>query len=116
MSHDDRYYLPHMLDHARKIRALPGSQDRAVFDADEAQRAALLHWLQIIGEAARQVSEPLQEAHPDIPWRAMVGMRNRIVHDYLGIDDEVVWETVKLRIPELIVELESLVPPEGRRP
>jgi uncharacterized protein with HEPN domain len=112
MSYDDRYYLRHMLEYAHKIRALLGSRNRAVYDADETLRVTLTYWLQVSGEAARQTSEPFQSAHPEIPWRAMVGMHNRIVHDYLGIDDEIGRETVSLRIPELITLLESLVAPD----
>jgi uncharacterized protein with HEPN domain len=112
MSKDDLYYLRHMLEYARKIQVQPGSQDRTLYDAQETIKAALTYWLQVIGEAARHVSDPYQQAHPEVPWRAMIAMRNRIVHDYLGIDDAVVWETVSRRIAELILLLEELLPPE----
>jgi uncharacterized protein with HEPN domain len=111
MSKDDAAYLRHMLEHARKIQDLLGDADRAAFDADETLRVTVTHWLQVIGEAAQHVSEPFQLAHVEIPWRAMVGMRNRIVHDYLGIDDEIVWQTAAFRIPELITQLEELTLP-----
>ncbi len=111
MSKDDAVYLRHMLEHACKVRELLSSADRAAFDADETLRVTVTHWLQVIGEAAQHVSESFQLAHVEIPWRAMVGMRNRIVHDYLGIDDEIVWQTAAFRIPELIAQLEELVPP-----
>jgi uncharacterized protein with HEPN domain len=58
MSKDDAYYLNHMLDFARKVQALCSDVDRAAFDADETLRVTITHWLQVIGEAARQVSEP----------------------------------------------------------
>lgn len=112
MSKDDLYYIRNMLDFARKITALLQNITRAIYDEDEPLRVTFTHWLQVIGEAARQVSPSFQETHPAIPWKPMIGMRNRIVHDYLGIDDNTVWETVTLRIPELIAELEKLIPPE----
>ena len=110
MNKDDTYYLQHMLDFARKIEALKRKQTRQTYDADETLRVTFTHWLQVIGEAARLISQPSQDANPQIPWRAMIGMRNRIVHDYLGIDDNIVWETITLRIPELVAELEKLLP------
>ncbi|HYO89051.1 MAG TPA: DUF86 domain-containing protein [Candidatus Limnocylindrales bacterium] len=110
MSKDDRYYLRHMLDYSRKLGALAQRYPRAQYDSDEPLQAACRYWLQVIGEAARGLSPAFEEAHPDIPWRAMIGMRNRIVHDYLGIDDETVWKTVSERIPELTAALEALLP------
>jgi len=109
MNHDDQRYLTEMLDYAHRILSLPGSSERHIFDTDITQRVTITHWLQIIGEAARHVSDEYQLKHTEVPWRAMTGMRNRIVHDYLGVDDEVVWETASLRIPELIALLEKLL-------
>lgn len=107
---DDRYYLLNMLDYAEKIQALFTTRSRQDFDDDELLRETCKYWLQVIGESARWVSEAFRSQHDNIPWRAMVGMRNRIVHDYLGIDDEIVWETVDKRIPELIQLLSAIVP------
>ena len=108
MSKTDAYYLRQMLDYALKLSALAARTTREAYDSDETIRAACRYWLQVIGEAARGVSAELEHSESEIPWRAMIGMRNRIVHDYLGIDDDMVWNTVIHRIPLLILRLEAL--------
>lgn len=109
MKKDDTYYLRHMLDYAHKLQSLSTHTPRIKYDVDETIQAAYRYWLQVVGEAATHVSESFQDAHSHIAWRPMIGMRNRIVHDYLGIDDDTVWKTVQERIPELIVQLELLL-------
>ena len=84
MKHDDSVYLGHMLDTAIKAVAKLGDQSRADFDNDEDLRIVLTHRVQVIGEAASRVSRATQDAHPEIPWRAITGMRHRIVHDRWG--------------------------------
>ncbi len=105
---DDVYYLRHMLEYASKLSVLAGKTTREQYNQNETIQAACRYWLQVIGEAAGKVSAAFQASQPEIPWRAMAGMRNRIVHDYLGIDDETVWKTVTERIPELIDALKNL--------
>ncbi len=109
MQHDDRVYLGHMLDMARKSRLLLEETTHADFEGNEILRLALRHLLQIIGEAASKVSDSWRAAHPQIPWAEIVGMRHRVVHDYLGIDEEVVWHTVSEDLPVLITALEQVV-------
>jgi uncharacterized protein with HEPN domain len=67
---------------------------------------------QIIGEAARKISQQYKDAHPEIPWQAIIGMRNRLVHEYFDIIPERVWDVVENNIPELIRLIEPLVPPD----
>lgn len=74
---------------------------RHAFDSDELIQNWVVHHLQIIGEAARRLSEEWKAAHPDIPWRAIVGMRHILVHSYFEIDLDVVWSTVKNNLPQL---------------
>jgi uncharacterized protein with HEPN domain len=113
MQHDDLPYLGHMLDTARQARSKVEGIDRATFDADENLRLALAYLVQIIGEAARQVSDEGKAAHPEVPWREITGMRHRIVHDYMNVNFDVVWSVVTDDLPDLIVVLEPLVsPPE----
>jgi uncharacterized protein with HEPN domain len=68
--------------------------DRTRFDTDELLQSAVLHWIEIIGEAARGVGDKVRAAHPEVPWRVITGMRNRVSHGYSGIDLDVVWNTV----------------------
>jgi uncharacterized protein with HEPN domain len=102
-----------MLDAAVEALALAGGRTRADFDNDRALALALTHLLQTIGEAARRVGEEFRQAHPEIPWKAIVGMRHKVVHDYLNVDEDVVWDTAMNEIPRLIGMLEPLVPPES---
>lgn len=76
-------------------------QDGNAFDSDELIQNWVVHHLQIIGEAARRLSEDWKAAHPDIPWRAIVGMRHILVHSYFEIDLDVVWSTVENDLPQL---------------
>ena len=75
--------------------------DRTRFDTDELLQNAVLHWVEIIGEAARGVSEKVRDAHPEVPWRVITDMRNGVTHGYFDIDLDVVWNTVTRDLPKL---------------
>lgn len=112
MQRDDGVYLGHMLDTSRRaVEKLKGKK-REEFDVNEDLRIVLAHWVQIIGEAASRVSPETLDNHPAIPWRRIVGMRHRIVHDYMDIDEDILWEVVTRSLPELIELLAPLVPGE----
>ena len=115
MSPRDLVYVGHMLDMARKAVSKTHGLSREAYDADENLRLALIHLIQVIGEAARQVSRAFADRHPDIPWSDIIGMRHKVVHDYLGVDEDVVWQVVSGDLPELVAALEPLVPPEPGR-
>jgi uncharacterized protein with HEPN domain len=106
---DDRVYAGHMIDMANKAIGFAEGLGREDFDNDELLRLSLTHLLQVIGEAARRVSPDFRSAYPSIPWKAVVGMRSKVVHDYLDVDEDVVWDTVKNDLPSLIVELEKII-------
>ena len=89
MSPRDLVYVGHMLDMAKKAISKTQSLSRGAYDADENLRLALTHLIQIIGEAGRQVSREFSEQHPEIPWADIVGMRHKVVHDYLGVDEDI---------------------------
>ncbi|MCA9113412.1 MAG: DUF86 domain-containing protein, partial [Planctomycetaceae bacterium] len=80
----------------------------AGFDADENLQLAVTHLIQIIGEAARLVSDGFRDQHDVIPWHQITGMRHRIVHDYLNIDFDIVWEVAHREIEKLVTQLEAL--------
>ena len=111
MSPRDLVYVGHMLDMAKKavakVRVLP----RGAYDSDENLRFALVHLVQVIGEAARKVSREFTMTHPEVPWENIVGMRHKLVHDYLGVDEDIVWQVVTVDLPQLVQSLEPLVPP-----
>lgn len=106
--HDDLVYLGHMLETAKRANALVAGFDKARFDGDETLQLALARLLQIIGEAARRVDASVRLAVPEIPWADVVGMRNKLVHDYLATSYELVWSTVIEDLPPLIEALEQV--------
>lgn len=109
MQHDDHVYVGQMFDLGRKIDDRARVLDRAGFDADEDVRLALTHLIQTLGEAARRVSASYKVAHPEIPWAEIVGMRHKIVHDYLSVNFDLVWDVARLEIPRLLTQLRSLI-------
>jgi len=85
--------------------------DRDSFLDDLKTQAAVLHEIAIIGEATKRLSDALRIAHPEIPWRMIAGMRDRLIHHYDEVDLEQVWRTVTIDIPILITQLEKLASP-----
>jgi uncharacterized protein with HEPN domain len=110
MPKDDLIYLGHMLDLAEKIIAKVKGITRAQYDADENLQLALSHLVQTLGESARRVSPEFQQSHPQIPWASIIGMRHKVVHDYLHVDFDIVWGVATQDIPNLIIDLRILVP------
>jgi uncharacterized protein with HEPN domain len=106
MPPDDRVYLTHMLETARKAAGKVSGLDRAQFLSDENLQLACVHLVQVLGEAASRVSAQTRARHPAIPWRQVIGMRHRVVHDYLAVDLEMVWAVVTADLPGFIPELE----------
>jgi uncharacterized protein with HEPN domain len=111
MSPRDLVYVGHMLDMARKAVEKTTGLSRDTYDEDENLRLALTHLVQVIGEAGRRVSSEFTVEHPEIPWAEIVGMRHKVVHDYLGVDEDIVWEVVTDDLPKLVTALERLIPP-----
>jgi uncharacterized protein with HEPN domain len=109
---DDLLYFGHMLDTAKKIVEFTARFDQRAYEEDEVPRLALLHLMQTLGEAAGRVSAAGRAAHPELPWERMIGLRNRIVHDYRGIRDMIIWDTAVQDIPKLLTDLEAFVPPD----
>jgi uncharacterized protein with HEPN domain len=97
---DDRERLADVLAAIDRIRRYV-QDDRTRFDTDELLQSAVVHWIEIIGEAARGVSDKVRAAHPEVPWRVITDMRNRVSHGYFDIDLDVVWNTVTRDLPKL---------------
>ena len=113
MNERDETRLHDMLDAAIKAREFAAGKTRAMLDTDELLAFALVRALEIVGEAASRVSQDTRSRHPQIRWKEIVGMRNKIIHDYLSVDYEIVWDVVTNDLPDLIRELETIVPPES---
>jgi uncharacterized protein with HEPN domain len=111
MPRDDAYLLD-ILIAARKARSFLEGMTWEQFVESELHQMAVIRPLEIIGEAARRISPETQEAYPEIPWAKMIGMRNRLIHEYFRVDLMTVWETVQDDLPPLIDLIEPLVPKE----
>jgi uncharacterized protein with HEPN domain len=96
-----------MLDAARQAADFIRGRTRADLDTEPMLQHSLVRLLEIIGEAARGVSAEGRAAHPQLPWRRMVGMRDRLIHGYFDVDLDVVWQTVTEDLPPLIGQLEA---------
>ena len=112
MQKDDTVYLGHRLDVARKVVEKVRGATRAEYDADEDLRIIIAHLVQTLGEAAAQVSPQGRRQYADIPWKRIVGIRHRIVHDYMDVDYDILWEVATRNLSPLIEALERIVPPE----
>ncbi|WP_242523312.1 DUF86 domain-containing protein [Thiocystis minor] len=86
--------------------------DEAGFIASDLHQSAILRKLEIIGEAAGQVSNAFQQQHPEIPWSGMISLRNRLIHGYRVVQLDIVWRVVQRDLPPLIETLRPLIPPE----
>ncbi len=114
MQKDPQIYLAHMLDAAKETQHYICGRTRDDYDRDRMLRRSLERVIEVIGEAARLVPAPLRDQYPEILWAAVIGIRHRIVHDYLNVDAAILWDTVVMDIPPLIALLEKIVPPEMR--
>lgn len=108
----DEAYLLDMLIAARDAVSFVQGLSAEQFGASRIHQQAVAKALETIGESAARISEPTRTAHPEIPWREIIGMRHRLVHDYFEVDRDKVWDTVQNDLPSLIAALEPLVPPE----
>lgn len=110
-SKQDAAYLWDMLDAAKAVREFVSNRTYIDYQKDRMLRSAVERNIEIVGEAARHVSEDLQRAHQDIPWKSIVGQRNILAHEYGEVKHERIWAVATGRIPELIVNIEKLIPP-----
>jgi uncharacterized protein with HEPN domain len=106
---EDRIRLQHMLDAARKAQAMIVGRDREDLNDDEQLSLALQRLVEIIGEAAKQVTAETQARGASIPWQAIAGMRDRLIHAYWDVNLDILWDTVTDDLPPLIDGLESLL-------
>jgi len=115
MRRDDRIRLQHMLDAAREALSFTLRRTRRDLDEDRLLVLGLVKAIEIIGEAAYQISEDTRAQLPGIPWEDIIGMRHRLVHAYFDINLDILWRTVQDDLPPLISALESILAREEPR-
>jgi uncharacterized protein with HEPN domain len=105
---DPDLLIEDMLAAIRKIERYTAGMDQEVFQGDERTVDAVARNLEIVGEATKQLPEDFIAGFPEVPWRRIAGLRNRIVHDYFGLDLQIIWQVVRHDLPELRAQLEGL--------
>ncbi len=105
---NDILYVRHILDAIRKIESYVSVGYDEFMDKYHWQDAVIRE-LEIIGEAAKNLSPEFRDSRPDIPWRRICGMRDVLIHNYMGVDLDAVWEVTQKRIPELKRDMESVL-------
>ena len=102
------FYIDDMIRFAKKVITYSEGLDQVKFVESGLTYDATLRNLELIGEAASHVPEEVRSDHPQVPWRLMVATRNRLIHGYLGIDNDTVWSIVRSDIPALLTQLHAI--------
>lgn len=101
MERVDEVYVQHILDAIRAVAEYTEGKTYAAFTEDRMLQDAVVREIEIIGEAANHLSDAFRSHHTSIPWSDVVGMRNKLIHEYFGVDPEVVWKTAREDLPHL---------------
>lgn len=105
--HDDAVSLRQMLDHSLEAVELVRERSRADLDRDRVLELALIRLVEIVGEAANRVSLRCQEQHPEVAWREIIGLRNRLIHGYDSINHDMLWRILTGDFPGLVTVLRA---------
>lgn len=108
-----RFYLDDMIEFAGKVLEYTEGFDQDRFVDNGLTYDATLRNLELIGEAATHVPDEIRNAHPEIPWRMIIATRNRLIHSYLGIDNDTLWSIIQDDVPELLPLLETVKTESG---
>lgn len=104
----DSIYLRHIIDAIEKIEKYAAVQ-KGTFLVESHWQDAIIRNLEVIGEAAKRIGKMRRDSHPDVPWRAIAGLRDVLIHDYMGVDLEAVWNVVQNDIPKLKKQIQAIL-------
>ena len=102
---DDHDLLGDIQEAIRRARRYTEGQNYEQFLADSKTQDAVIRALEILGEATKKLSLSLRETHPEIPWKSMAGVRDKLIHDYFGVNVDIVWQIVRDQLPELLEKI-----------
>ena len=109
MPRDSRVYLEDILEATRKITVYTGSLSKAAFLEDEKTIDAVVRNLEVIGEAVKKLPEDLRAQHSAVEWKKIAGLRDILIHEYFGLDAEIVWDIVQNKVPTLDREVRAML-------
>jgi uncharacterized protein with HEPN domain len=108
-SRDQILFLEDILEAVNFIEEFTHDMDYSDFINDRKTFDAVLRNLEVIGEAAKNISDKIKSSNEDINWKGMAGMRDKLIHGYFGVDPEIVWETIQNRLPEIKIQIQALL-------
>jgi uncharacterized protein with HEPN domain len=109
MNENDQFRLQHMMEAARDAIGFAAGRRRSDLDSDKMLLLSLVKCIEIIGEAANQVSKETRDQSPQISWPSIINMRHRLIHAYYDVNHQIVWQTVREDLPELVRHLDKLL-------
>jgi uncharacterized protein with HEPN domain len=111
----DLDFIKHIRDEALYLNFQISQLTFDFFKQDQTFIRAFVRSLEVIGEASKKISSEFKKKYPDIDWRAMAGMRDKLIHDYFGVDYEIVWDVIKNEIPKLLKLCTDIINNEGKK-
>jgi uncharacterized protein with HEPN domain len=114
MEKDDTVYLQHILDAINPIEEYLQGVNEEKFKATRLLQDGAIRQIEIIGEAVRHISKNIRKTYPEIPWQDIAGMRDKLIHDYFGVDIEKVWDTAREDLPVLKDQMVGILKDYGR--
>lgn len=114
MHKSDLVYFVHIQQSINHILEYTSKMDEAAFYQNQLVKDAVVRNFEIIGEATKQISNTIKEKYPNIEWKKMAGMRDKLIHDYIGVDYLIIWTTVQQILPDLKRKIHEIIQKEGK--